>query len=369
MVQRENVGGVWQVRLPVRGTGRWIAAALLSVWLCAWAAGEMFVLSTLVAGFRDLLVPGWHVDLLPAMKQFANIAPRFAMLFMGLWLTLWTVAGVFGLRELARMLFGEDIVRWDADGIDAVHRSGPFTRTTHVAYENIRDLLVGPRGALIAETSNGRVTLALAGTTEERRELQISLTEAWNGSGGMARQRNSEVEAAPMGWKIETDANGAPMLVSDSSQRRMVAAVLVAISIMPAIAAITLMRDPVQVAWLAVAGFAVLTLSALLGAGWIVSSRVELRPRQQGLTWKASGLGREWVQDFHPASLHVERTTDADGDERFRLLVESRGLTRELGAAVQSPSSALHLGRWLARHMSAQIQGLEVELQAQRQAS
>jgi hypothetical protein len=329
----------------------------------------MFVLSTLVAGFRDLLAPGWHTDVLPAMKQIANVSPRLAMLFMGLWVTLWTVGGALGMRELARMLFGEDIVRWDANGIDAVHRGGPFTRTTHVAYEDVRDLLVGPRGALVAETSNGRVTLAVAGTTEERRELQISLTEAWNGSGGMSRQRNAEAESAPMGWKIEMDANGAPMLVSDSAQRRTVAAVLVAISAMPALAAITLMGDSGHVAWLAVAGFAVLTLTALLGAGWVATSRVELRPRQQGLTWKASGLGREWVQDFHPASLHVERTTDADGDERFRLLVESRGLTRELGAAVQSPSSALHLGRWLARHMSAQIQGLEIELQAQRQAS
>jgi len=369
MVQRENVGGAWQVRLPIRGTGRWIAAALLSVWLCAWAGGEVFVLGTLAAGFRDLVAPGWHLDWLPAMKQTANVAPRFALLFMGLWVTLWTIGGALGMRELARMLFGEDIVRWDTNGIEAVHRGGPFTRTTHIAYEDVRDLLVGPRGALVAETSNGRVTIAVAGTTEERHELQLSLTEAWNLSGGLARQREREVEAAPVGWKIENDENGAPMLVSDSNQRRTVAAVLVAISTMPAIAAITLMRDPVQVGWLAVAGFAVLTLSALLGAGWVATSRVELRPRQQGLTWKATGLGREWVQDYHPASLHVERTTDADGDERFRLLVESRGLTRELGAAVQSPSSALHLGRWLARHMSAQIQGLEVELQTQRQAS
>ena len=122
MVQRENVGGAWQVRLPIRGTGRWVAAALLSVWLCAWAGGEVFVLGTLAAGFRDLVAPGWHLDWLPAMKQTANVAPRFALLFMGLWVTLWTIGGALGMRELARMLFGEDIVRWDANGIDAVHR-------------------------------------------------------------------------------------------------------------------------------------------------------------------------------------------------------------------------------------------------------
>lgn len=369
MVQRENVGGAWQVRLPIQGTGRLVAAALLSAWLCAWAAGEVFVLGTLAAGFRDLVVPGWHLDWLPAMKQTANVAPRFAMLFMGLWVTLWTIGGALGMRELARMLFGEDIVRWNADGLDVTHRAGPFTNTKHIAYDDVRDLLVGPRGALIAETVNGRITLAVAGTPQDRRELQLALTEAWNLSGGLSRQRDKEAEAAPMGWKVEKDANGAVMLVSDSTQRRAVAVALVAIASMPAIAAVTLMRDPVQVSWLAVAGFLALTLSALLGAGWVATSRVELRPRQQGLTWRATGLGREWVQDYHPASLHVERTADADGDERFRLLVESRGLTRELGAAVQSPASALHLGRWLARHMSAEIQGLEVELHAQRQAS
>ncbi|MFN8588397.1 MAG: hypothetical protein U0704_11435 [Candidatus Eisenbacteria bacterium] len=355
--------------MPVRGTGRLVAAALLSVWLCAWAAGEVFVLGTLAAGFRDLVAPGWHLDWLPAMKQAANVAPRFAMLFMGLWVVLWTIGGALGMRELARALFGEDIVRWNAEGLDVTHRAGPFTQSKHVAYEDIRDFLVGPRGALVAETSHGRVTLAVAGSAEDRHDLHVALNEAWNLSGGLARQRDVEAETAPMGWRVEKDENGTAMLVSDSSQRRAVAVALVAIATMPAIAMVTLMRDPVSVSWAAVAGFAVLTLSALLGAGWIATSRVELRPREQGLTWRATGLGREWVQDYHPASLHVERTTDADGDERFRLLVESRGLTRELGAAVQSPASALHLGRWLARHMSAQIQGLEIELQSQRQAS
>lgn len=369
MVQRENVGGVWQVRLPVRGTGRLIAATLLSVWLCAWAAGEVFVLGTLAAGFRDLVAPGWLTNILPAMQQTANVAPRFAMLFMGLWFALWTVGGALGMRELARALFGEDIVRWNTDGIDVTHRAGPFTQSKHLSYADVRDFLVGPRGALVAETSHGRMTIAAAGSSEDRRELQVSLTEAWNLSGGLARQRDAEAETAPMGWRVEKDENGGTMLVSDSTQRRAVAVALVAIATMPAIAMVTLLRDPVSVSWAAVAGFAVLTLSALLGAGWIATSRVELRPREQGLTWRATGLGREWVQDYHPASLHVERTTDADGDERFRLLVESRGLTRELGAAVQSPASALHLGRWLARHMSAQIQGLEIELQSQRQAS
>lgn len=369
MVQREVVAGAWQVRLPIRGTGRWVAAAFLSAWLCAWAVGEVFIGGTLIAGFRDLVAPGFMSSWLPAMRQVDNVAPRFALLFMGMWLSFWTVGGALAMRELARMLFGEDIVRWDADGFESVQRGGPFVRVRRIAFDALRDLSIGQRGTLVADTTTGRVPVLVAGSTEERRELQQILVEAWNLSGGMTRQREREAEDAPMGWQVAMDENGSAMLVSDVRQRRTIAGVLVAISSMPAIAVATLMGDASGIAWLAVAGFSVLTLAGLGAAAWVATSRVELRPRQNGLTWRSSGFGRQWMVDYHPASLEVERSVDADGDERYRLVVRSGALSRELGAALQSPSSALHLGRWLARHMSAPIQGLEVESQTQRQAS
>src|SRR5512146_450229 len=95
-----------EVRLSSAGFGRFIGAAFLGFWLLFWVAGEGIALWMLAKGAWALITgepPEPGRDPLDAQGALP------IGLFLLIWLSFWTLGGVFAGREFLRLLFGRDI--------------------------------------------------------------------------------------------------------------------------------------------------------------------------------------------------------------------------------------------------------------------
>src|SRR5215471_10799082 len=112
-----------QVALRASGILRFLPATFLTVWLCGWAVGEWFGLRLFASMVRTLL--GWSVlgPWLPPLsgRMPSGVALPFFIVFVTLWLTLWTVGGIGAFLQIMTLLFGRDVVRWGPDGLEVEH--------------------------------------------------------------------------------------------------------------------------------------------------------------------------------------------------------------------------------------------------------
>lgn len=369
MLERESFGSGWQVTLRPRGAGRFVVAAFLGFWLCGWAVGEAFAAGTLIAGLRQLLAPDLDVAWLPRMTNLppANAWPVLA--FLAVWLTFWTIGGVFALAEVLRAFVGADVVRWDHEGVEIARHVGPFVSRRRLRWEEMRAPVARRRGRLVAETRRGVAPLAALGGDEERAQLAAWLAQAWREARGGEREANESRERAPRGWRLETGEDGRPLLVSDPHARRAGAFVVgLFAGLIGLVAALVGGTAAGLASWAGAALLGTLALLAAAGAAWLALGRDELRPAHGSLRRVRRFLGRDQVREFAPARLRLERGRDSDGDERWTLVVSGPDGSLELASDLHAPGAARHLGAWLAARMDVTLEGLPEEAEEARRA-
>ena len=126
----------------------------LSIWLCGWAVGETFAVYALTKGTPRL-----------------NEGRLAITAFLLLWVSIWTLGGLFAMEELH------------------IHRRlGPFRRTTAIARTNLKRITtLRRRPRLVAQTSSRAVEITALADRMECEALARDLNEAlglFRGAGG-----------------------------------------------------------------------------------------------------------------------------------------------------------------------------------------
>lgn len=189
MLERESVEGGWQVRVPTDGPAALIArlvpAAFLSFWLCGWAAGEWFAGGTLIKGLVPLIAPHASLGWLPHSRpDLPSSTPVPVLLFLGVWVTMWTFGGVMAMSFLALLLFGTPYVRWDSEQVEFAAKVGPFAKRQKLAWSEIAEVQDAPMGMLVLRASpRRRIMIGPIGDAADREQLRAWLAEARSGSG------------------------------------------------------------------------------------------------------------------------------------------------------------------------------------------
>ncbi len=189
MLERESVEGGWQVRVPTGGLAAWLArlvpAAFLGFWLCGWAAGEWFAVGALVRGLEPLLAPNGKLDWLPHSRpELPSDSPVPVLVFLGVWVTLWTVGGVAAMSFLGLLLFGTPYLVWDSERVELVVRVGPFAKRTKLAWSEVAEMREAPLGMLVLSAGRRRnIAIGPIADPADREQVRAWLAEARAGSG------------------------------------------------------------------------------------------------------------------------------------------------------------------------------------------
>lgn len=302
ILAREPWQSGWQVRLRSRGLLRLFPAAFLTVWLCGWAVGEAFVghLLYVMLGGMFGLEPGAPP---PVFNGSPATGPAmWAVIgFAVFWLSFWTLGGVLAMRELAQIVFGSEVVRWDTDGFEVRRGVGPVRSVRRVRGEDLRQIRIRQR-RVEADTRQGRVLIASSGTREEREALCATLRRAMEPWLERERRWGREGERLRAGAWRESPDTGAPALV----------------------------------------------------AGWFwLGARLE--PGSGRLTRHVRVGPRQWIRTWQPLTLTVTLTHDSDGDERWVLMASDSQGESTLQSTIEDPAPVHALAEWLSRHTGVEV--------------
>lgn len=347
-------------RFRPRGIGRFAVAAFLSVWLCGWAAGEAFVLYILVSGLMALLTGapprGW--------EQPLEIGPAPAVgAFLVVWLAFWTIGGIAAIRELLRLLWAEDRLAVEPDGLLVTRRLGPFVTRQKVARDEIRRVYVLlSTGALMAQVGTNTMKLTDLGTPSERAEAaewlrsELRLTDEMPATG----------EALPEGWQELRDFRGDVIVVPDLRTRRQQAWIVTVIAALVWGVVFLLVRgslrnDNLWVLTLMVGAFACwLAWQAL----WLHRGRKEWRIERGRLVHQRR-FGWSVTELAEARALELTESRDGDGDYWYRLeapLTDQPGKNPGRRVTVQQvlhdPTEPRGLGLYLARRAGISFRDL-----------
>jgi hypothetical protein len=344
----------WTARVNPSGWGRHAAAAPLVAWLCGWAVGELFALAVLVFITRELLFP----DGLPAEAPDSAGGLMLVVLFIGPWLSFWTMGGVSALSSLREQLTSEERLSFNPSGVTRRWRVGPWREERHLARGELVDVdPEGHEGTLVASLANGdTMTLLRNGTEAQRRELADLLRELF----GLARDEPSLADHTPPGWQWERRPGGSWRLEAARHVRRREL-------LGWGYAALFLGACAGTLAWrLFISGgswrVALLTwglagLAGLLGVkAWRGHQGRKAWEVQKGsLVHIRRGLFRTRHTVYAKPKLFLERNVDSDGDPYFELWVHSPETRGRLGGSNTTPRGLLHLGYWLARRLDVPL--------------
>src|SRR5262245_22345575 len=187
------------------GIGRYFVAALLLAWLVGWAAGEGAALLALgailsaAAGLFREQMPEWISH--PASTG----AAVFVILFLAVWLTLWTIGGLAALTFFVRSLWGEDILALTPDGFELIRRGGPFRRRYHYDRGAIRRIRLRPQDKILVIDGATESRTVNFGSPDERQEAAEWLTRS------LTLPDEAAIAAAampPASWEITEDVGG-----------------------------------------------------------------------------------------------------------------------------------------------------------------
>jgi hypothetical protein len=164
MIERESTGDGWQVRFPSTPALRLVRllpAAFLAAWLCGWAAGEYFAGSALVRMLAERWAPGVDLGMLPRFHAPSGDAAVPILVFLTVWVTAWTFGGIFAIRQLLTLLFGEPVLCWSAAGVSLDTVMGPFRSRRRMTWEQA-EALVGAAATVATVTSADGKTVPLS---------------------------------------------------------------------------------------------------------------------------------------------------------------------------------------------------------------
>ncbi len=355
MLDREPNGSGWQVTLRAQGVLRFLPAAFLCVWLCGWAMGEYFALTILGSALQSAFGPGFLAGWLPTMHGAPP--PREALplffAFVSVWLTLWTFGGLTALSTLLNLLFGREVVRWSADGLEIERYALFLTSASRLDARQLTGFRM--RGhSLLADTRARAVCVAQQGTPAERVELMSVLAE-WRKGFGPVLPLAADQSPVP-GWQVITDESGAPALMPAPRVQRTLGAVLMAIAAAFLGAAVALSTRAHGVPL--IVGAWVLGLAGLLclyAATWLLAVRERWLPRPGVLERRRLAFGRVWSREFTPLGLELRARTDGDGDARWTLVVSGGGKEQVVASSLRDPNLPTSLGQWLAERTGVEL--------------
>ncbi len=323
-------------RFRPRGAGRFVVAGFLTFWLCGWAAGELFALWFL-----------WTV-------LHTGQGPLPAVLFVLVWVVLWSLGGLSALREVLRCLWSEDHLLLHGDGrLERVVRLGPFRRRRSLPLSQIRRFRVAAEpargGALLADRPGRAIEITRLGSRQERQEAAEQLNRAL-GRHAVAAEPEPAPAVLPPGWEELTPSFGSPLLVRHRGLRRRQALGMALVTLVVWGGLALLVRGALSSAglWVPAAALAVLTLACGWGLLCLLFGRREwrLEPRRLVLQRRFGGRLRTLGE---ARGLELSETIDSDGDRWYRLQATGTGglpLTVEQGA--HDPEALRCLGAWLS---------------------
>jgi hypothetical protein len=341
---------------------RYFGVAFLTVWLCGWLVGEVLALGLLLLCFGQAFVPEALSGWVPARLTPPDGIPLIFALFIAVWLMLWTLGGFAAIGQWLRTLGGFDRIAVDAGDLSWSSGFGPFTWSRRRwSRDSVRAIRLGGRGdPLLVDTDRGPATLSTLGTLQERRALRDRLRAAF----GLA---SAEVAAArdaahvPTGWVWQPDLAGGPALMSDPKVRAAQARTL---GIVAAVLGAGLVAGVARAATAggfspgAVVGLVLLAAAEsafALGAVFVAKGGVFIRPRAGALEIERLRFGKPSLLRLEPVTIAVERSTDSDGDDYFRLVAVGPGRRHTLASSLHDPRGPLHLGRWLAPRLQTEL--------------
>ncbi len=360
MLDLEGDGESWRVRLRAQGWLRLLVVPFLLFWLGGWAAGEWFALSMFLplADWARHLPPEL-ARILPHVRFAPNTTPPLVLVFVGLWVALWTLGGLGAIHMVFRLLFGADEVRWDREKVEVNHLAGFFGSKQCIAWADLRDLrIVGMR--VVAETRRGLVQFVLVGSGAEREELVHALRDAWQASGAATALPDASAdEALPAGWRHETAGDGRDALVGGTASTRAVAVFLGLFATVFGFAGGAALRQAFQGHVGGWAGMPFLLIGGLMGFGalWIAHARTEYHWGAGSLERVTRAFGRTWTKEYTPLSLKLEQGKDSDGDVMWRLAAVAPGRREVIASNRDVPGDARRVGRWLAAKTGVRLEG------------
>lgn len=330
--------------LRATGIARYIGAAFLSVWLVGWVIGEAVALGFLVMLIRSVLGSALGLSWpIPGGQWIAGGAAGFALLFLFLWLSLWTVGGLAALNHLFRSLAGEDRISAEPAGVELVCRAGPFRRVRTFDRSLIRRVRLRRHDkAVVIDTASGTELITSFGTPDER----LTMTE-WLKRQLSLPDDDSHVETgeAPPGWNMTVESDTARLNRMDPHSRRTGAIITWVIAGLAGLIWFGSMKTESAFSTAVALGFAVFFAS---WAAWVTWSSREWRVRSGQLTSYRRFAAWEWERPFTSARLEVVESTDSDNDQHYKLKVTDDQGARTIASEMNDDAHIVDLARWLA---------------------
>ena len=323
------------------GIGRYFTAAILSAWLVCWVVGEVFAITMLGALFSSIAgafpehLPAWSTDLL------TSGGAAFALLFLVLWLTLWTVGGIAALTQVMRSLVGEDVIGLTDSGFELVHRAGPFRRRYTFDRSAIRRLRMRPHDkGVVVDTAKGTREITTFGLAAERDDVA-----AWLSRHLGLSDADAEAGTPPATWEVRMEGEVAYVRKVRPGARftRSLIAWLLTAGIGSAwYASLDAETSSRNIPAL------VLTLIVAAGAAMSTWGRRELLVRHGELMFRRSFAMWTTERAFRSARLEVTHETDSDNDSHYKLIVTDAAGSQTVHSQVHDSGEVVDLAHWLA---------------------
>lgn len=355
------------------GWGRFFDVPFLALWLSFWAVGQVVALTMLGGMLAGLIARVFGVTLSFASRLAPDGSAPFFILFLLVWLTMWTFGGIAAGTHFLRTLAGRDLISVSPDGLDIDWRAGPFRRRRTIKHGDIRRVRVNQQGnAIVVDTASGTVDITTLGTPQDRAAILDSLKKRLV-LPDEAQLKRLDAETPPSEWEVEVEGMETRLFCPTRRVRRIVAAILWAIAatvffmgFLPALAsrvdpdllepssyAITRITG-ITGGQFASGGF---TLLFTLWAAWVTWGRSEWVVGYGRLTWRRKFWSWRRERSFENATLDIERTFDSDGDARFTLRVRTATARRQITSALHESADLLWLAEWLSARTRFPIDG------------
>jgi hypothetical protein len=279
----------------------------------------------------------------------------FALLFLVVWLTLWTIGGLAALTELARSLVGADHVGLTDAGFEVIRRAGPFRRRAAFERSTIRRLRVRPRDhAVVVDTTKGTRVVTTFGLAADRDALaawlrqHLALPDADGGTG-----------ALPAGWDLRVEGDATHL--SKIRPRARFARSLIAWLVAGTVATAWYQFLPMGLSAESVPAL-VLVLLLAVGAAFSTWGRREWVARPGELTFHRGFAMWTSERTFKSARLEVMHDTDSDGDSHYKLVVTDAEGRKTVHSQLHDSGEIVDLARLVAGRTGFPLKSFDVLL-------
>lgn len=304
--------------LSARGRARHVESVFLLVWLAGWAAGELAVGAVLLFALAHTLFPAWTAQHWPPATVKPATFGVAVVLFLVLWLALWTIGGLAAIGALLRNFGGRDEVWLDGDAL--IHRwiAGPLRRSKRLPRARIHALELGP-ARLDVHHSGGVHTLTTLGTADERAALMARLSTA------LPTQR----AWLPVPWRGDRRGD-AVVLERPATVARAMAGFLYGAT---ALCVVAELSGPALIAVMLATAFAT----------WQRQWRFD----PHDVTRETRLLGLRFVRCYRAVSINTSQHRDSDGDEWNSVTLTGADGAVTLYTGVRSAVEMEALAAWL----------------------